>query len=61
MFLLSAPNNFYIVFSSYVEEYVKKKFKSEFHVFGWFTDLQIVEAFWKIYYGASLEIISRQK
>ena len=36
MFLLSAQNNFYIILSSYVQGYVKKKFKFEFHVFSWF-------------------------
>ena len=30
MFLLSTPNNFYIVFSSYVEEYVKKNSSLDF-------------------------------
>ena len=40
MLLLSAQINFYIILSSYVEGHVKKKFKSEFHVFDWFPDLQ---------------------
>ena len=32
--------------SSYVEEYIcEKKFKSDFHVFGWFPGLQILEVF----------------
>ena len=45
MFLLSAENNFYITLSSYVEGYVKKEFKSEFHVFGSFPDLQNLKVF----------------
>ena len=61
MFLLSAQNNFYFILSSYVEEYVKKKLKSEFHVFDWFHGLQILEVFLEIYCGASLETIFRQK
>ena len=32
MFLLSAQNNFHVILSSYVEEHVKNKLKSEFHV-----------------------------
>ena len=32
--------------SSYVEEYIcEKKLKSDFHVFGWFPGLQILEVF----------------
>ena len=45
MFLLSAQNNFYIILSSYVEGHVKKKFKSAFHVVGWFPGLQNVDVF----------------
>ena len=42
MFLLSAKNNFYIILSLYTEAegHVKKKIKSEFHIFGWFPRLQ---------------------
>ena len=40
MFLLSSQNNFCILLSSYVEVYVKKKFKSVFYGFGWFPGLQ---------------------
>ena len=36
MFLLSVQSSFYIMLSSYVERHVKKKIKSEFHIFGWF-------------------------
>ena len=60
MFLLSAQNNFYIILSSYVEGYVKK-FKSEFHVFGWFLGLKNLDVFRKPFCGASLEIIFKQK
>ena len=45
MFLLVAWNNFYIILSSYVERYVRKQLKSEFHVFGWFPDLQNLDVF----------------
>ena len=45
MFLLSARNNFYVIMSSYLEEHVKKKFKSKFHVFAWFSGLQILHVF----------------
>ena len=40
MFLLNAQNNLYIRLSSYA-----KKFKSEFHVFGWFPGLQNLVGF----------------
>ena len=41
---------------------MKKKIKSEFHVFGWFLGLQNLDVFFgKIYCGASFEIIFRQK
>ena len=43
-FLLSAQYSFYIILSSYVEGNAKK-IKSEFHVFGWFPGLQILEVF----------------
>ena len=53
MFLLSTQNNLYIILSSYVEEHVKKKkksqVKSEFHVFGWFPGLQNLDVFWEIF------------
>ena len=45
MLLLNAQNNFYIILSLYVEGHVKKKIKSEFHVFGWFPGLQNLDAF----------------
>ena len=38
-----------------------KKFKSEFHVFGWFLGLKNLDVFRKPFCGASLEIIFKQK
>ena len=53
MFLLSAQNNFSIILYSYVH---LQKLKSEFHVFGWFPDLQyldvFLETFLRSYFGS---------
>ena len=43
-FLLSAQDSFYIILSSYVEGHATK-IKSEFDVFVWFPDLQVLEVF----------------
>ena len=38
MFWLSAQNNSYIIMSSYEKSLFLKKFKSKFHIFGWFPE-----------------------
>ena len=48
------------IISSYVKGNVKK-FKSKFHVFGWFLGLQNLDVLWKIYCVESFEIIFQQK
>ena len=60
MFVLSAHNNFYIILGSYVEEHVIKNPSLNFMSLGGFQAFKIW-IFWKIYCGASFEIIFRQK
>ena len=59
------PVKFQKQFSQYIKfiwrRTCAKKFKSKFHVSGWFPGLQNLDVFWKIYCKASLEMIFRQK
>ena len=62
MFLLSAQKNFYIILSSYVQDYVNKNSSLNFmSSFGFHSNLQNLDGFWKIYCRASFEIIFRQR
>ena len=61
MFLLSARNNFYVIMSSYLEEHVKKISSLNFMSLLGFQASKSCMFFWKNYYRASFEIISRQK
>ena len=61
IFLLRTQNNFYIIFSWYVEEYVKKNWSLNFMSLVGFQACKFWKFFWKICCGASLEIIFKQK
>ena len=56
---IKCPNNFYVILSSYVEEYVKKNWGLNFMYLVGFQVSKFWKFFWKTYRGASLEIIFR--
>ena len=58
---VKCPKQFLYYIEFICRRVCEKKLKSEFHVFDWFHDLQILEVFLEIYCGASLETIFRQK